>query len=86
MTDNEFWMAVRAAALSLVDAIEAHKLKDRIKIRTAEMRNLVKAYPFNYPFPPVAAEEVRERIAELIAKKAAEKAEALTTGAECGKL
>lgn len=41
MTEEEkelFWMAVRQSILMLLDAIERYPLKNRIKVRTAELR------------------------------------------------
>ena len=74
MTDADFWLAVRQAALSFVDAIEVYKLAGRIQLTTAEMRKWLRSYRLAYPFQPIAAEEVQEHI------------EVLTTEPECGKL
>lgn len=82
-TDEEkFWRSVRQAALALVDAIETSQLSKHIDIRTAEIRKRLKSYRRTYMFPPIAAEDVRERIAELTAEKVVK----LTTEQECDKL
>lgn len=82
-TDEEkFWRNIRQAALALVDAIETYQLSEHIDARTAEIRKWLKSYQRTYMYPPVAAEDVRERIAELTA----ERAEVLTMEAECDKL
>jgi len=87
-TDEEkFWRSIRQAALGLVDAIETFQLSGHIDTRTAEIRKQLKSYQRTYMYPPIAAEDVKERIAELIVKKAANEAAAvLTTEPECDKL
>jgi len=82
-TDEEqFWRSVRRAMLELVNAIEVGKLSEHIDVPTSKMRGYLKSYRLAYAFPPIAAERVRERIAELTAEKVVE----LTTKAECDKL
>ena len=86
-TDEEkFWRSVRRGLLELVNAIETCKLSERVDVPTSQVRKRLKSYQRAYMHPPVAAENVRERIAELIVEKAAEKGVALTMGTECDKL
>ena len=61
----------RTALLGLVDVVE--RLMG-LEPRTAEIRKRLRLYRRTYPFPPVAAPDVKERIEEL------------TTQAECDKL
>ena len=70
-TDEEkFWRSIRQAFLALADAVETYKLAGHIETRTAEMRKLLKLYQRTYMVPPIAAEDVRERIAEPAAERA----------------
>ena len=86
-TDEEkFWRSVRRAMLELVNAIETCKLGGHIDIPTSQVRKRLKSYQRTYMIPPIAAENVRERIAELIVEKAAEQGVVLTTETECDKL
>ena len=87
-TDEEkFWRDIRRAVLELVNVIETCKLSEHIDMPTSQVRKRLKSYRRTYMIPPIAAENVRERIAELIVEKAAEEARrALTTGTECDKL
>lgn len=86
-TDEEqFWRSVRRGLLELVNAIETCKLSEHVDIPTSQVRKQLKSFQRTYMYPPIPAEDVRERIAELIVEKAAEQAEALTTGAECDTL
>ena len=74
-TDEEkFWRNIRQAALALVDAIQTYQLSEHIDARTAEIRKRLKSYQRTYMYPPIAAEDVRERT------------EVLTTEAERDKL
>lgn len=74
-TDEEkFWRNIRQAALALVDAIETYQLSKHIEARTAEIRKRLKSYQRVHTFPPIVAEDMRERVVEL------------TTEAECDKL
>jgi len=82
-TDEEkFWRSIRRAMLELVNAIETCKLSEHIDVPTSQVRKHLKSYRQVYAFPPVAAGDVSERIAELTAEKAVE----LTIEAECDKL
>ena len=82
-TDEEqFWRSVRRAMLELVNAIETGKLSKHIDVSTSQVRKYLKSYQQTYMYPPIAAEDVRERIAELTAEKVVE----LTTKMECDKL
>lgn len=82
-TDEEqFWRDIRRGLLELVNAIETYKLSEHVDVPTSQMRKHLKSYQRAYAFPPLAAEDVRERIAELMAEKVVE----LTTREECGKL
>ena len=82
-TDEEqFWRSIRRGLLELVNAIEVGKLSERVDIPTSKMRKYLKSYRQVYAFPPIAAESMRERIAELTAEKVLE----LTTREEYDKL
>ena len=82
-TDEEqFWRDIRRAMLELVNAIETRKLSEHVDTPTSKIRGWLKSYRRAYAFPPIAAENVRGRIAELTVEKAVE----LTTKAECDKL
>lgn len=82
-TDEEkFWREFRRALLELVNTVETFKLSGHVDVPTSQMRKYLKSYRLAYAFPPIAAESVRERIAELTAEKVV----GLTTRAECDKL
>lgn len=80
--EEQFWRSVRRAMLELVNAIEMCKLSKHVDIPTSQIRRHLKSYQQAYMYPPIAAGDVRERIAELTAEKVVE----LTTQAECDKL
>lgn len=84
--EEEFWINIRRAMLELVNVIETCKLSERIDIPTSQVRKRLKSYQRAYAFPPIPAEDVRERIAKLIVEKATEQGVVLTTGTECDKL
>ena len=82
-TDEEqFWRDIRRAMLEMVNGIETCKLSKHIGTPTSQIRKQLKSYQRVYLYPPIAAEDVRERIAELTAEKVV----GLTTEAECDKL
>lgn len=67
--EDQFWRNIRRALLELVNAIETGKLSEHVEVPTSQMRKHLKSYQRAYAFPPIAAESVRERIAELTAEK-----------------
>lgn len=52
MSDVEFWLSFRQALLSLVDAVETHKLDGQVQMRTAEIRHEVRACRQTRPTRP----------------------------------
>lgn len=86
-TDEEkFWRDIRRALLEVVNVIETCKLSEHVDVPTSQVRKRLKSYQRTYMIPPLAAENVRARIAKLIVEKAAEEARVLTAGTECDKL
>jgi len=82
-TDEEkFWREIRRAMLELVNTIETRKLSEHVDVPTSKIRKHLKSYQQTYMYPPVAAESVRERIADLTAERIV----VLTTEQECDKL